>query len=699
MRIGLRRGTGVDRLIETLLPGRKAYDVKKIARNVDRQSDKSMDLDVNEFKTFLWTVCDSKFAFSSEWNVIVEKFLEPLLQRIEAKLKVMESATVDTAGVIRGNGFTLVCADKLPRKVEAVSGLDESLLGSGSFGQVYAARGDRDKQMYAIKVVSFEGKTRKQQERIDRECTLMAKLFHPNMVAYKYNFDKKPNLFIVMEFCSGGDLAGMIQRGETQNFSTDRVKKYTLQIARALKYLHDEKKIIHRDLKSDNIMVHSEPGKDDVLKIADLGLAVEGVGGQADLKTSVIKTTAETRGGVVYRAPEIQPHHGSFDTWALGLIVTEIVVGKFVHMYGRFMRSGLYPASKDRKLIEELVGEVARKNDDDLTAVVKGLLRDDAKQRLSASKVMQKLDPQYTLNQIGGKVDSMDQKLSKMQRRLDGLFNTVLNLNMDPNLKFIPRYVVLVPGNYKVNDGVFGFFSNIASRVAEWTGITETFHLWICDEGPSLLGLKKPPQAPMHDPLQIQIPGATLRRMAPLLRVMSALLVAAKFTASASATGLGNVIPDGLPFVKNLKKKADEWSNMAEQLVEAEDALADLDVDVDESAETAQGGIDTKEAVSGVGLDGKSKRAVGECYKVLKELLVDAKVKPVTMNEDTLQDLLGTIVVRVVHPDKGSIHWVAKKHLPALEKKGFKFTDAVDAKGVKAPGPGNQPPSQCCTIV
>ena len=61
--------------------------------------------------------------------------------------------------------------------------------------------------------------------------------------------------------------------------------------------------------------------------------------------------------------------------WALGLIVAEIVVGKFVHMYGRFMRSGLYPASKDRKLIEELVGEVARKNDDDLTAVVKGLLR------------------------------------------------------------------------------------------------------------------------------------------------------------------------------------------------------------------------------------------------------------------------------------------------------------------------------------
>ena len=284
------------------------------------------------------------------------------------------------------------------------------------------------------------------------------------------------------------------------------------------------------------------------------------------------------------------------------------------------------------------------------------------------------------------KVDSVDQKLSKMQRRLDGLFNTVLNLSLDPNLKFIPRYVVLVPGNYKVNDGVFGFFSNIASRAAEWTGITETFHLWICDEGPSLLGLKKPPQAPMHDPLQIQIPGATLRRMAPLLRVMSALLVAAKFTASVSATGLGNVIPDGLPFVKELKKTAGEWSNVAEKLVKAEDTLASIGIDVHESAETAQEeGIEMKEAVSSVGLDGKSKRAVGECYKFLKEVLVDAKKQPKTANEETLQDLLGTIVVRVIHPDKGSIHWVAKNHLAALEKKGFKFTDVVDAKGVKAP--------------
>ena len=272
----------------------------------------------------------------------------------------MESATVDTAGAIRGNGLALARADKLPRKVEVVSGPDESRLGSGSFGQARAARGDRDKQTCAIKVVSLKGKTQKEQKRTKNERKLIAKPRHATTVVRKYNFDKKPNLFIVMELCSGGDLAGMIKRGETQNFSPDRVKKYTLQIARALNYLHDEEKIIHRDLKSDNIMVHRKPGKDVVPRIPDLGLAIEGVGGHANPKTSVLRTTGKTRGHVAYQARESRPHHGSFDMLGPGLIVTGIVVGKFVCMCDRLMSSGPCPASKDRQLVEELIGEVAR---------------------------------------------------------------------------------------------------------------------------------------------------------------------------------------------------------------------------------------------------------------------------------------------------------------------------------------------------
>lgn len=68
-----------------------------------------------------------------------------------------------------------------------------------------------------------------------------------------------------------------------------------------------------------------------------------------------------------------------------------------------------------------------------------------------------------------------------------------------------------------------------------------------------------------------------------------------------------------------------------------------------------------------------------------------------TASEETLQDLIRTTMVRVVHPKEGSIHWVAKKHLPTLESVGFKFADAVDASA-KAPGSGDQP-SRCCTIV
>ena len=128
-------------------------------------------------------------------------------------------------------------------------------------------------------------------------------------------------------------------------------------------------------------------------------------------------------------------------------------------------------------------------------------------------------------------------------------------------------------------------------------------------------------------------------------------------------------------------------------------ALDEFEVDVHESAETAEGGVDAKSDISDVGSGaGKAKRIAGDSYKVLKSLLVDAKEPPTTEDGDTLEDLIGTTVVRVSHPTKGSIHWVAKTHLLELERKGFKFTDAVDA-GPAGPGGDVESPSQCCVIV
>lgn len=66
---------------------------------------------------------------------------------------------------------------------------------------------------------------------------------------------------------------------------------------------------------------------------------------------------------------------------------------------------------------------------------------------------------------------------------------------------------------------------------------------------------------------------------------------------------------------------------MAEKLVETDDTLASVGVDAHESVVTAQEGIETRETVSGAGLDGKSRRATGECHIVLEEILIDAKKK------------------------------------------------------------------------
>jgi len=573
----------------------------------------------------------------------------------------------------------------------------ESLLGEGSYGAVYAVEKTVVKKRYAAKAFDLTGKNKKAKDHILRECGFMANLAtHPNIIGYVDTIKNGDILCIVMEMCPK-ELSSVVRGPKVK---ADEIKRMMLGISRGLKHLHGQTPapILHRDLKADNILI-SETGD---CKIADIGLATEG-GRIDDLNTAQLQTLANTKGRAEYQAPENVSDGGSADMWAVGLILVELATNKLIKD-NREMKSATRgtAAFKEKKMISGLIKEVKDKTGDaQLATAVTGLLEYDPKKRMTASELVDLLDPKVTLeelkdgqNDIKSKVDAVSQKLDKVLTRLDGLFQTVLNLNMDDSLKLVPRFVVLVPGNYKkANDGVFGFFSGITNRATEWTGIQETFHLWICDEGPSLLGLKTPPKKPMHAPLQIRIPGATLRRMAPLLRALSALLVVAKFVASASPTGLGNVIPDGLPFAKDLTRKAGEWSNVANNLVEVEETLAEFDVDVHNLADNAQRGVEAKKDLSSVN---KSKRAVGKSYKVLKEILIDAKPeeRPKTENGETLQDLLRTTVVRVVHPDGGSIHWVSKGHIGALEKKGFKYTDAVDV-GHAASVPGA---TQCCTI-
>lgn len=81
---------------------------------------------------------------------------------------------------------------------------------------------------------------------------------HPNIVQLVgICDDEKENVFIVTEFVDGGNLNQLLQSYKVQkmNMAWSQRLKIALATAKALRYLHDKKNIMHRDLKSDNILV------------------------------------------------------------------------------------------------------------------------------------------------------------------------------------------------------------------------------------------------------------------------------------------------------------------------------------------------------------------------------------------------------------------------------------------------------------
>jgi serine/threonine protein kinase len=98
--------------------------------------------------------------------------------------------------------------------------------------------------------------------------------------AAKFDTGTKPMLFIVMEHANGGDLDAKIkqQRKVGQPFSERQILEYFCQIVLALKHIHD-RKILHRDVKSENIFLSIPPGGErkggggELLKLGDFGIS------------------------------------------------------------------------------------------------------------------------------------------------------------------------------------------------------------------------------------------------------------------------------------------------------------------------------------------------------------------------------------------------------------------------------------------
>lgn len=249
------------------------------------------------------------------------------------------------------------------------------IVGKGSFGYAMLVQAVSDRKLYVMKVIDVSKMDRKQKEEALNEVHVLKAMRHPYIVTYRESFMSKSCLCIVMDYADGGDMYGKIAKQKTlgRGFSEAQIMDWFVQICLAMKHIH-ERKILHRDLKTQNIFLTSK-GE---VKIGDFGIS------------RVLKSTydcAQTAIGTpYYLSPEIcqeKPYNQKSDIWSLGCILYEITTLR--HAFDSSNMKGLV-----LKILRGNYPPIPDIYSDNLRNLLSEMLQRDPQQRPSIKRILEK---------------------------------------------------------------------------------------------------------------------------------------------------------------------------------------------------------------------------------------------------------------------------------------------------------------------
>lgn len=187
-------------------------------------------------------------------------------------------------------------------------------LGSGTYGNTLLVKHRITQQLRAAKRIPKVDQLNL--ERIVAEFTILKQCDHPNIVKIYEVLENETHVFLIMEYCEGGELLSFIKAGLNETQAVDIIR----QAASAIAYIHS-RGICHRDIKPENMMLVNG-----TLKLIDFGLAQ--ICNQQLMSSRV--------GSICYISPEVL--NGSYtqscDIWSLGVVLFLMLSGKFP-FYGR----------------------------------------------------------------------------------------------------------------------------------------------------------------------------------------------------------------------------------------------------------------------------------------------------------------------------------------------------------------------------
>jgi len=286
-------------------------------------------------------------------------------------------------------------------------------LGSGSYGTVYLAKNTSKDNLVAIKVIEKIPANIIDDMEIKNEINILKSLSHPNIVKIYEFFDTALNYYIVTEFCKKGELFEYINN----IYSENQLAVLFYQVFSGLCYLH-EKKILHRDLKLENLMI-SEIEKDINtgeeyfwIKIIDFGTAKI---------FEKKKKEKEIIGSSYYIAPEVlkKNYNEKCDTWSVGVILYMTLTG-----------IPPFDGESDEDIISRIkIGKFSKTNkrylehSAEVKDLVNSLLERDTEKRLSAKEALS--HPWF--KKFGGRNLFCNFKREEIMPYIDNLFKYKYN--------------------------------------------------------------------------------------------------------------------------------------------------------------------------------------------------------------------------------------------------------------------------------
>ena len=273
-------------------------------------------------KEYIENKYNLKSVLSTKWSNIIQKIQDLNINEAE-KQKLLNEINQKEAQKIRKSR-----EKQTIREYESIK-----IIGRGAFGEVHVCREIKTGKIYAVKKIKKDVLLQKNQViHIRSEQQFMSKVKSPWIVDLKASFQEDEYLYLVMEYCQGGDFMSLLIKKDI--LSEDEARFYIAELILAVDSIH-KLDCIHRDIKPDNILID----KNGHIKLSDFGLAK--ISPYLMTSTSINnKNNTKQRpthqknyscvGTAYYVAPEVLKKTGyskDIDWWSVGVIFFEMLVG------------------------------------------------------------------------------------------------------------------------------------------------------------------------------------------------------------------------------------------------------------------------------------------------------------------------------------------------------------------------------------